>query len=97
MINGNFIKNCPVTVDDINTAEKIYGPNIGTLKGKSVRRRPPVVRQDNIEIPEEILQLEDEIILYIDNMFVNDLLLLTTHDGGGVIGSLLVDHVGGTR
>ena len=37
LINGNFIKNCPVTIEDINT-EKIYGPDIGTLKGKSVRR-----------------------------------------------------------
>ena len=38
LVNGNFIKNCPVTVEDINIAEKIYGPDIGTLKGKSVRR-----------------------------------------------------------
>ena len=80
LINGNFVKNCPVTINDINVAERIYGPNIGALKGKFVRQRPPVVQQDNIEIPEEILRLDEEIILYIDNIFINGLPFLSTHD-----------------
>ena len=47
LVNGNFVKNCPVTINDINIAENVYGPDIATLKGKSTRRRPPVVQQDN--------------------------------------------------
>ena len=77
LVNGNFVKNCPVTINDINVAEKIFGPDIGTLKGKSVRQRPPVVWQDNIEVPEEILRLDEEIILYIDNIFINGLPFLS--------------------
>ena len=55
LINGNFVKNCPMTINNINIAEKVYGPEVGTLKGKSVRQRPLVVQQDNIEVPKEIL------------------------------------------
>ena len=79
LISGNFVKNCPVTVEDITIAERIFGPDIATLKGKSVRRRPPTVRQDNIEVPEEILRLDEDIILYIDNMFINGLPFLSTN------------------
>ena len=39
LISGNFVKNFPVTVEDISNAERIYGPDIATLKGKSVRCR----------------------------------------------------------
>ena len=55
LVNGNFVKNCPITINDINIAENVYGPDIATLKGKSTRHRPPVVQQDNIEVPKEIL------------------------------------------
>jgi hypothetical protein len=30
IIRQNLVKNCPVTVDDIANAEKIFGPDIGT-------------------------------------------------------------------
>ena len=43
LVNRNFVKSCPITINNINTAEKVYGPDVGTLKGKSVRRRLPVV------------------------------------------------------
>ncbi len=33
----------------------VWGPNIAMLKGKTVRAAPPVVRQDVIEIPKQIM------------------------------------------
>ena len=45
-----------------------------------MRQRPPTVRQDNIEVPEEILRLDEDIVLYIDNMFINGLPFLSAHD-----------------
>lgn len=36
MVQSNAIKNCPVTVDDINVCEKIFGPDTHGLEGKSV-------------------------------------------------------------
>ena len=34
LIKMNAIANCPVTVEDIKIAEKIFGPDISSLKGK---------------------------------------------------------------
>jgi hypothetical protein len=43
-IQSNLIKDCPVTVKDMGMAIKVWGPSIAMLKGKTVRRTPPVVR-----------------------------------------------------
>ena len=49
-----MIKNCPVTVEDIDNTEKILGKNISYLKGKTTRSRPKVVKNDQVEIPKEL-------------------------------------------
>jgi hypothetical protein len=38
ILRQNVIKNCPVTIADASTAERIFGPDIGTLKGKRTRK-----------------------------------------------------------
>ena len=43
MIRQNIIQNFPVTVEDIEIAEKIFGPDVSTLKVKTTRQRPKVV------------------------------------------------------
>jgi hypothetical protein len=35
----NAIKNLPVTIEYINLVEKIFGPDIGALKGKKFQWR----------------------------------------------------------
>jgi hypothetical protein len=37
-LEADIIKNCPVTVKDVNIAEKIFGPDIGALKGKTNKK-----------------------------------------------------------
>jgi hypothetical protein len=56
ILRQNIIKNCPVTPEDVNIAEKIFGGDTGTLKGKSTRRRPTPVKDDLVEIPPELLE-----------------------------------------
>ena len=46
----NAIANNPVTTDDINLAEKIFGRDIGAIKGKTTRRKPVPVVDDYIDI-----------------------------------------------
>ena len=43
MIRQNIIQNFSVTVEDIEIAEKIFGPDVSTLKVKTTRQRPKVV------------------------------------------------------
>ena len=45
MIHSNQIKNCPITVEDVATASKIWGENVDALKGKTTRRKPEVVKK----------------------------------------------------
>ena len=51
IIKMNSIVDCPVTIEDIKIAHKIYGPDVPTLKGKTVRDRPEPVVNDVVDIP----------------------------------------------
>ena len=78
IIRINAIKDNPVTTEDIELAEKIFGPDIGTLKGKTTRRKPLPVVSDYIEIPQELVNAQRDITLCIDGMYVNGLSFLST-------------------
>ena len=80
ILRMNLIKNCPVTTEDINIAEKIFGPDVGALKGKSTRRRPTPVRDDRVEIPPELKQNHENLTYYMDIMYVNGMPMLTGID-----------------
>jgi hypothetical protein len=90
-IQLNLIKDCPVTVKDMGMAIKVWGPSIAMLKGKTVRTRPPLVRQDVIEIPKEIWELHKDVTLTIDIFFDNKIPFFTTYSL--VICFLLVTHL----
>ena len=51
ILRQNLIHNCPITPSDVDRADKIYGPDILTLKGKSTRRNHGRAKDDHIEIP----------------------------------------------
>ncbi len=78
IIRMNAISNNPVTSEDIKAAEKIFGPDIGGLKGKTTRRTPVPVVDDQIEIPRELITAQKEVTLSMDGMKVNGLYFLTT-------------------
>ncbi|KAL7564336.1 hypothetical protein ACA910_007188 [Epithemia clementina (nom. ined.)] len=78
IVQSNSIRNNPVTVKDINLAEQIFGPDIGSLKGKSTRQRPTPIVNDYIEIPSELISQHEDVQLCIDTMFINGLPFLTT-------------------
>ena len=52
----NLMLNCPVTCRDILAAEDIFEPNLGSLKGKTVRQQGDVVELKSIGIPMSIME-----------------------------------------
>ena len=79
-LQQNIIKNCPVTVEDVTNAEKIFGKDIGSLKGKTTRKTPKVVKSDEVEIPPEIKSQVKFVTICMDLMFVNGMPMFTSID-----------------
>ena len=67
-----MIRNCPVTVKDVENAEWLFGQDVGALKGRGKRTKPLPVVEDNIKIPDEIKKAHEEVTLCIDLFFVNN-------------------------
>ena len=43
ILKESSLPNCPVTPQDVVIANKLFGPDVGALKGKTTRRSPPIV------------------------------------------------------
>ena len=71
VIRSNQIKDCPVTVQDIDIAQQIWGKNIAALKGKTARGKPNAVAKDFVKVPMELMKLHHEVYLTVDIFFVN--------------------------
>ena len=61
LLRMNVIKNCPVTSDHVDIAEKISGIDVATLKGKMTSKQTPKVLEDTVDVPEELYKLNDEL------------------------------------
>ena len=73
-----MINNCPVTVEDVMRSERINGPIVQALKGKTVRTKPSPVVTDYMEVPHAIFEENRNVTLSVDVMFVNHIPFLTS-------------------
>ena len=73
IVTMNTLNDMPITIEDIKTAELIFGPDIGALKGKTVRKKPTPVVSNYIKIPRELFSNHHEVTLCIDAMHINGL------------------------
>ena len=78
ILQMNGIRNCPVTVDDVKICEKIYGPSVPALKGKSVRTKPNVVVKDYVEVPKELKLQNEDVELCADILYIQKEMFLAT-------------------
>ena len=74
----NLIRNCPITPTDIANAKKIFGPNVPSIKGKPVRRKPILMVSDYVDVPPQILDLTRKVEVASDVMFVNGIPFLVS-------------------
>jgi hypothetical protein len=66
IIRMSCTKDNPVTTEDIEIAETIFGPDVGVRKGKSTQQRPTPVVADYVDIPEELLECQQNVTPCID-------------------------------
>lgn len=78
IVDNNLLRNCPITRKDVLAAEKIFGPDVGSLKGKTVRRSPDQARVEFQPLPAELMRQYSKVTLCADIMSVNKILFLVT-------------------
>jgi hypothetical protein len=61
---------------------KAYGPDISGIKGKTTRQKPTTVESNTVEIPGELLEIQEDLKVSMGGMTVNSMKLLTviSHD-----------------
>ena len=78
IIKTNSIRDNPVTESDVKLMERLFGPDIPSVKGKTTRRRPHKIVSDVVSIPMELRDAQHNVCLCIDVMFVNGMPFLTS-------------------
>ena len=51
MVSNNLILNCPITSKDVSKARTIFGPDLASIRGKTVQRAPEPVVTDYVAVP----------------------------------------------
>ena len=78
IVDNNLLQNCPITRADIIAAERIFGPDVGSLKGKTVRKTPSTVKIHMADIPTSIISRYQKVTVSADIMFVNKIPFFVT-------------------
>ena len=79
IVDNNLLPNCPISRDDILAAEDIFGPDVGSLKGKTVRRASTPVNTSMVTVPASLVERYRDITLSGDIMFINKIPFFVTY------------------
>ena len=65
-VSSNVITNCPVLRTDVANAQTIFGPDLASVRGKTVRRVPALVVGDYVVVPRELIAANAAVTLAVD-------------------------------
>ena len=77
VIRINLIKDNEIIFNDLDSEEKAFSQDTGSLKGKTICSNPEVVLDQNVEILEELLNINKDLTLSINRITINRLKFLT--------------------
>ena len=66
MVSNNLIPECPITSTDITNARAIFGPDLPSVRGKTVRTTPALVVADYVAVPRNLVDANKAITLAAD-------------------------------
>ena len=61
----------------MNLADNIFGPDIGSLKGNSTRRKPKPIKYDIVKIPTKLIEQHKDLTHWMDIIFMNEIPITT--------------------
>ncbi len=73
-----MIRNCPITSDDVTNVHTIFGPDLATIRGKTVWRTPAPVVADYVEAPQLLVQNNKVVTMAAGAFFVDGTAFLIT-------------------
>jgi hypothetical protein len=71
IITTGGIQECQVTVEDVTTAMKIWGPLVTKVKGNTVQRPAKSSPASIVSVPKELLEAQKKVTLSIDFFYIN--------------------------
>jgi hypothetical protein len=71
MVRGNMIQNCPLTSKDITNRCAIFGPDLASIRGKTVQRTPALVMVDYVNVPRSVVET-NRIVTMVADVFFGD-------------------------
>jgi hypothetical protein len=74
----NRLPNVNTSVKNVENSQRIYGKDLGSIQGNTVRLRPDAVTTDYIEIPPDIMTLHQGITIAVDVMYIDRMQFLMT-------------------
>ena len=92
IIQHNLIHNCPVTIEHVEAADRIFGLDVASLKEKTTRPPSPIVRTNVIAVTPVIRKYHNNVELVADMMFVNEIPILVTLSRKNIFGTSQFMH-----
>jgi hypothetical protein len=77
-VSSNMISNCPITPVDITNACTIFGPDLASVHGKTVRQTPVPVVVDPVAVPHVLVERNKVVTMAADVFFVDRTAFLVT-------------------